>query len=172
MPDSASSAYAVLYRHPGIPNRLLESKMHIESFVFFSSILLALCQNKSSINMGFREQRMYGCSVGWMELHIWNSHSVSTILTNTRQNLPRDAAVGPIVPTTRMIKEFTGARSEGRKQDLLSTLKGSCGQDQEGVRTWGKKLASFMDRSWSPLDYYSTQGWLGLPGTSTACNCW
>lgn len=46
------------------------------------------------------------------QLDGWNSiyetqYLVSTILTNTRQNLPRDAAVGPIVPTTRMIKEFT-----------------------------------------------------------------
>ena len=42
----------------------------------------------------------------------WNSiygtqYLVSIILTNTRKNLPWDAAVGPIVPTTWMIKEFT-----------------------------------------------------------------
>ena len=42
----------------------------------------------------------------------WNSiygtqYVVSIILTHTRKNLPWDAAVGPIVPTTWMIKEFT-----------------------------------------------------------------
>ena len=70
-------------------------------------MLLELCQNNSSINMGFKNRGCTDALVdGWNSIY-GTQYLVSTILTNTRKNLPWGVAVGPTVPTTWMIKEFT-----------------------------------------------------------------
>lgn len=77
---------------------------------------------------------------------------VSTILTNRRKILILGCGGGPNSANNMGDKRIYWARSEGRKQDILSILQGSCGQDQEGVCTWGEKLGFFHGPLWSPLD--------------------